>query len=1357
MLPTLFTHPARTHARVLVAAAAALCAACLAIPPAAGAITLPPGFEQSTAISELTAPTDVEIAPNGRVFVAEKSGLVKTWDDLSDTTATTFADLRTQVHNFSSRGLLGLAVDPAFPARPYVYVYYTLDAPIGGLPPTFGAPGQTTDQCPGDPDVVNCAVSSRVSRLRADNDRMESEQVLVNDWCQQFPFHAGGGLEFGADGYLYVSGGDGARWGIWDYGQLGSPSNPCGDPPGGVGGLMTPPTAEGGRLRAQDLRTSGDPLGLAGSLARIDPDTGAGVPGNPMFTSAEANAQRMLAHGFRNPARLAIRPGTNDVWVADRGGGYWEELDRVQGGADPVRNFGWPCYEGGLDANGEPYPRIRPRSNDQDLDICENLYAEQNATAAPYWGYEHEQPVVAGEDCETDPVTGEPAGNQISGLGFYPAAGSFPAPYRNALFFADRLRDCIYALLPGSDGVPKRGRAIAFAQRSGAAIDIEVAPNGDLLYVDEAGAVRRVSWKGNSSNTVPVAAMQADTLAGGSPLTVSFTSAGTGDPDSGDLLIYEWDLDGDGAFDDSTEESATRTYLESGTYDVRLRVTDTSGATATDTLTIHVQPPAELTTLTFTPVADARVEEANPATNFGSSSKLQATASVPSRESYLRFQLAGITGRVVSAQLRLTSTTDGTKDGPALFRVGGDWTESAITWSSRPPRDAQPVSDVGPIPLGTVAEWDAKPLVSGDGTLDVGLIPNFNDNVDFGSREHAEPAKRPQLVVSFESQAGDTEAPSAPADLSAQAPSADRVSLGWSAATDNVGVIGYEIYRDGVLLATRGTGTSYTDATVQSRTAYEYAVRALDAAGNRSAPAGPRTVTTPAPPDTQAPSAPAGLSATAAGPRKIDLSWNAASDDTGVTAYEVYRDGQLLAVTGDATSHSDTTVAPQTAYRYTVRALDAAGNRSAAGNEAAVTTPPAPTTTLTYSPVADSYVDERSSATNYGTSSVLQAMAGNNRRRESYMRFQLSGIAGPVLSAKLRLTSTTDGTTDGPALHRVSGAWTENSLTWANRPTRDATPVADVGQVALGAVAEYDVKALVSGNGTVDVGLASTSTDNVDFGSRELADPARRPQLVVTVDAENADTQAPSTPGGLTATAPAPDRVELAWQAATDNVGVTGYEVYRDGALITTLGQVTSYTDVAVSPRTTYDYAVRAIDAAGNRSPVGSTATVTTPAPAAGTTITYGVVADAHVEAAAAGSNFGQAAKLEVVDGARASETYLRFTLAGIAGAVQAAKLRVHVANDGSGNGPAVYGAPSAWTETAITWANRPLRAGGLVTNAGAIAARTWVEYDVLALVSGNGETTFVLAGDSADAANFFSRESSDATKRPQLLVTFSG
>ena len=69
---------------------------------------------------------------------------------------------------------------------------------------------------------------------------------------------------------------------------------------------------------------------------------------------------------------------------------------------------------------------------------------------------------------------------------------------------------------------------------------------------------------------------------------MTFDASGSSDPDPGDLLIYEWDLDGDGELDDSTEEAPTHTYLQGGSYTVTLRVTDTSGATATDTVTITV-------------------------------------------------------------------------------------------------------------------------------------------------------------------------------------------------------------------------------------------------------------------------------------------------------------------------------------------------------------------------------------------------------------------------------------------------------------------------------------------------------------------------------------------------------------------------------------------------------------------------------------------------------------------------------------------------------------------------------------------------------------------------------------------------
>ena len=83
--------------------------------------------------------------------------------------------------------------------------------------------------------------------------------MLIEDWCQQYPSHSVGSLDFGPDGALYVSGGDGASFNFVDYGQDGSPLNPCGDPPGGVGATLTPPTAEGGALRSQDLRTSATP------------------------------------------------------------------------------------------------------------------------------------------------------------------------------------------------------------------------------------------------------------------------------------------------------------------------------------------------------------------------------------------------------------------------------------------------------------------------------------------------------------------------------------------------------------------------------------------------------------------------------------------------------------------------------------------------------------------------------------------------------------------------------------------------------------------------------------------------------------------------------------------------------------------------------------------------------------------------------------------------------------------------------------------------------------------------------------------------------------------------------------------
>lgn len=87
--------------------------------PSAGvAGTLPANFQESTVFSGLTNPTVVRSATDGRVFVAEKSGLIKVFDNLSDTTPTVFADLNVNTYNFWDRGLLGMALDPSFPRAP---------------------------------------------------------------------------------------------------------------------------------------------------------------------------------------------------------------------------------------------------------------------------------------------------------------------------------------------------------------------------------------------------------------------------------------------------------------------------------------------------------------------------------------------------------------------------------------------------------------------------------------------------------------------------------------------------------------------------------------------------------------------------------------------------------------------------------------------------------------------------------------------------------------------------------------------------------------------------------------------------------------------------------------------------------------------------------------------------------------------------------------------------------------------------------------------------------------------------------------------------------------------------------------
>jgi hypothetical protein len=178
-------------ALALVLAPATTPGAVAADPPAAS------GFKVVTAWSGLEYPTTVQFAPDGRVFVAEKPGRVLTYTDVNDQSATVTIDLRTQVFAGWDKGLTGLAVDPQYPADPYLYVLYALDdSPADDVAiPRWGddcptPPGWTTDGCPTLARLSRVTVDPTTGRAVTTN----PERILITDWCSQSPGHASGTL-----------------------------------------------------------------------------------------------------------------------------------------------------------------------------------------------------------------------------------------------------------------------------------------------------------------------------------------------------------------------------------------------------------------------------------------------------------------------------------------------------------------------------------------------------------------------------------------------------------------------------------------------------------------------------------------------------------------------------------------------------------------------------------------------------------------------------------------------------------------------------------------------------------------------------------------------------------------------------------------------------------------------------------------------------------------------------------------------------------------------------------------------------------------------------------------------------------
>lgn len=233
---------------------------------------LPTGFVEQL-IAQNLDPTDLVLTPDGRIFITFKSGKIMIVED-GTLRATPLINLESIVDNYNERGMGHVVLDPAFDTNGYYYVYYTVKGENHNRVSRFTAVGNFSDPA--------------------------SELVLLNLDVMAGTIHNAGDMEWGIDGKLYISAGDGAN--------------------GNAAQSMT---------------------SLLGKVMRINAD-GTIPTDNPYYTTTTGNYRAIWALGFRNPYSMDIQPGTGKMFICDVGGGNWEEINHVMAGS----NYGWPGIEG---------------------------------------------------------------------------------------------------------------------------------------------------------------------------------------------------------------------------------------------------------------------------------------------------------------------------------------------------------------------------------------------------------------------------------------------------------------------------------------------------------------------------------------------------------------------------------------------------------------------------------------------------------------------------------------------------------------------------------------------------------------------------------------------------------------------------------------------------------------------------------------------------------------------------------------------------------------------------------------------------------------------------------------------------
>ncbi|MEM7262598.1 MAG: LamG-like jellyroll fold domain-containing protein, partial [Planctomycetota bacterium] len=574
--------------------------------------------------------------------------------------------------------------------------------------------------------------------------------------------------------------------------------------------------------------------------------------------------------------------------------------------------------------------------------------------------------------------------------------------------------------------------------------------------------------------------------------------------------------------------------------------------------------------------------------------------------------------------LRFRLKTDDGSDTSTLIGSGGTfaagtWVHAAATYDGSTMRLFQDGVEVGSAAKSgavaqapTVAAW-------------IGGNPGRSNQVFDGRIDEVKVFSRALSAAEIQTEMDqpappffDDQAPTTPGNFQGVATSTMTVDLNWDEATDNFFVAGYRVLQDSVEIGTT-TQLSFAVAGLAPATSYGFSVIAFDSAGNESGAAGPVAVVTDAP-DSQPPTVPGSFVATALSTVRIDLGWTSSTDNVAVVGYRLLRDGVEIAVLPDTlTSFVDLGLSPGTSYSYEVSAFDALGNESApagpavATTDAADTQPPTVPAGFAGTAVATTAIDlswtgstdnvevagyrlfrggvEIASLPGTQTSYADQGLSPDTGYSYELTAFDTSGnesaASGPIVVTTLAPDIEAPTVPAGFAAAVLSE--TRIDLSWTG--STDNVAVAGYRLLRGG----VEIASLSNVQTTyADQGLSPDTSYSYELTAFDTSGNESAAAGPVVASTLAPDTEAPTVPGNVFASAVSATRIDVDWTNSTDNVEVTGYRLLRDGAEIALLpGSQTSYVDQGLVPETTYAYEVFAFDAAGNFSG-GATGAATT-------------------------------------------------------------------------------------------------------------------------------------------------------------------